>query len=136
MFAEVSQAIEERMDTQWTALYPSIDVFYQNTGQKASDGTTYLSLDILYGEAERKNIGVSYRNHRLKGFINVNVFVPRNTGSRTALGYADSVAGIFRDQNFDGVTCLSPSVRELDQNKSWLQVNIRTEFWFDEAFTG
>ncbi len=135
MFAEVSQAIETRMATQWNLLNPTIDVYYENTGQQASNGDTFLDLVILYGEAKRKNIGYNYRNHRLKGFININVFVPRNTGSRTALGYADQVAGIFRDQQFDGVICLSPSIREMDQDKSWFQVNIRTEFWYDEVFT-
>ena len=134
MFAQVASAVEQRFASQWATAHPTIPVLYDSSDQQIGAGDTHLTLSILFGPTERKNIG-SYKNHRLYGIISINILVKKGTGTRTSLGYADTAATIFRDEQFSGVLCRSPYVKRIGLLDEWMAYNVSTPFQYDEAYT-
>ncbi len=135
MYEEIAEAVETRMNTEWTTLHPTINVFFDSTNQQTDNEDSFVDFTILFGEARRMNIGISYRNHRCEGIININIYVKKGEGTRTALSYADDIAGIFRDKLFSGILCKSPSIKRLGEELQWFVYNVSVPFQADFAYT-
>ncbi len=137
MFEEVDKYTTKRMEHKWPLLNNNVKVLYENveTGNEVEEGEAHLEFSIIDGASTRMNLGNSNRLHRYQGFININVYVGKGTGTRYAKKLCDDAAGIFRDQTFNGVLCRSPSISNLGNVGGWYQYNITVEFQFDEQFT-
>jgi len=73
---------------------------------------------------------------RHSGEIVAHVLVPRDTGTQTALGYAEDFAGIFRGARFGGVSCFSAAIEgqgsAADDGNYW-RVPVAIAFQFDRV---
>ena len=133
MFAEIASISEQRMSTQWNLIHSDIRVIYDNTGEKAQTGETYLKFEILDNETDRKSIGITNRLYREFGFLNINVFVEKGTGTRYARGLADDVATIFRDVYVSGIWYRSPFIKRIGESNQgeFFQYNVSVPFQAD-----
>jgi len=125
------QAIESRFQALFTGL-PIGQVVFANVAYTPVQGTPYVRLTIKSGDSERLTIGA--REHRNVGLIIAQVFTPIGTGSNGGLVFADEIAAIYRDQEFDGVLCRSPYITEVGPTTDWFQINVSIPFKRDEVF--
>lgn len=130
-YAAERAAIETRFSTLWAGT-PIGDVVFDNLPYTPVQGTPYVRLSIKPGTSERITIGT--REHRVVGLILVQIFVPTGSGTNAARVLADEAAEIFRDQEFDGVLCRSPSIQNVGQSGDWAQFNVSVPYKRDEVF--
>lgn len=124
-------AIESRFSTQWGVTTP---IAWDNSQYKPDSGTPFVALSILNTSEQPVSIGSTVKT-RNGGFININIFVPENTGTAVIEGLCDSAAAVFRYKAFSGVSCRGAEIRLIGRNKEWWQYNVSIEFQRDECIT-
>ena len=107
-----------------TTIWPNSDNF-------PTFGSSWAQFSLIFSTEIRQTLGPDYKN-RLRGYINVNVFVPKGTGPGAAYGYADDIANIFRGKVFSGVHCEDASVKDIGLSEEWYQCNVSVRFYYDE----
>lgn len=133
-------AIESRFSANFTA-YP---VKYENVDYIPTPGQAWVEVLVEDMRVERASVGTGLdalmRHH---GLISINIYLPQNTGAAVGRGAADTIATIFRDAQFSGITCLEPRIRNIgspmtsttqEPKESWFVVNVATPFYRDEVF--
>ena len=108
-FADERRAFEARMAANFTALpimYENV-VFNQPT-------TGWVSFMILPTGGDRISIGTTVKNYRYLGTLQIDIYVPEDTGSDACRAHADTIESIFRDQQFSAgdsgtITCRTPA---------------------------
>jgi len=128
-FATAQISIESR----FAAAFSGCPVKYENVDFVSQDGETYCELEVIDVSTQRANVG-SPALERNWGIIRASIFTPRNIGTATGRALADAAAGIFRDVQFDGITCLSPAVRNIGEVEGWWLTSMTAEFYRDETF--
>lgn len=124
-------AVESRFTAQWTGT-PMAHVVFDNLAYTPVQGTPYVRVSIRPGTSERITIGS--REHRTVGVIIIQIFTPVGTGTADARAMADQAAAIFRDQEFGGLLCRSPSIQNVGQSTDWTQFNVTVPYQRDEVF--
>lgn len=127
-FATVTRDIEARLAANWATTV--IDMNENADFTPPGYDTPYVKLRILNESTERKNIG-NPGLHRTMGTIAVNVFTPKNTGTRTGQGYAETIGALFRDQQFNGITCREAHVTDIGEYEGRWQTNVLIPFYWD-----
>ena len=122
-------AIRSRFNANWTAT----TVKYDNVDFTPAANTAFVELQIVPANEYPASIGnaVLYRN---LGIISINIYVPVNTGTAVLNGYCDTVAAIFRGENFSGITCRGASISRLGEINGRFVANVSIEFFRDEEF--
>lgn len=142
-FFTATQAIVSRLKTQWAAVPRTEPIFTANEAREteADPETGYLDCEIVFGEAIQASIGAGQSGNRFRhpGVIYVHIVVPSDEGEGLALELADIVAGIFRAQQFSGITCRAPTVKKrgnqrLQGDGNWYIVSVSTDFYYDADF--
>lgn len=123
-------AIQERFKNQFTALYPSVPLIFDNLKAEKAPDTGYLKLSILNGDAALKGIGQT-RLFRYAGVISVDIYVPQKTGIKQADLYAQAVDDIFRGQGFSGIVCRYSGRNDIGIEDNYWRVNISVPFYRD-----
>lgn len=129
----INTAILTRFANEWdtddaAVLYPNSDP----AGIPPSDKSPWVRINVLPGEAFTATLnGPAGPEYRYPGIIMVQVFTNVNIGNGVAQRLADKVADIFRGQEFSGVTCRASSFNQIGDLDGWFQVNVLTEFYFD-----
>lgn len=127
-YQAIRQYIEARLNTNFSTL----SIAWDNTGFIPTPGTAWIECTILMGPENRITLGDTYQA-RLAGFININVYVPKDSATQTALGYLNTLTGIFRGKHFNGIRCRQPQVRRVGQDGEWFQYNISVPFLTDSS---
>lgn len=142
-FFTATQAIISRLKTQWAAIPRTEPIFTANEGREtdASPSTGFLVAEVLFGTAFQASIGSGLTGNKFRhpGVIFVHILAPSDAGQGAALEFADLVTGIFRGQQFSGVTCGDYSVQpggkqELEGNGNWYMLTVSIDFYFDANF--
>jgi len=124
------QSIESRLKSAWTAT----PIKYENVAYTPGNTTTaFIELMIINSESVQVSLG-SPALYRHPGTISINVRTRLQIGSSMAKQYADTLAGIFRGKQFDGITCRSPRVLRLGEVNGWFMYNVGIPFFRDELF--
>jgi hypothetical protein len=118
-------SIEGRLNDNWS----TTAIAYENVDFDPPNDTAWVRLSILNGESRYRTVNNGKRH---TGVISVQLFVPRNSGTNTARNYADTLAGIFDNSNFNGIICRTASIFTQSLEDEWLQLNINIPFWRDE----
>jgi len=127
-FQDIRQAIEARMASNWT----TTPIAYDNVAYTPTPATPFVRL--LIEEVDSKQVSMSTTPcHRFTGLIVVMIFVAINTGTNTVRGYADTIAGIFRNADFSNIKCQSPRIIRVGDIGEWYQVSVITDFYKDAA---
>lgn len=132
-FAAERQAIEARM----AAAFTTIPVRYENAPFKEIQ-TAYCALFVRRGEGHQITLGPAPQLNRWAGLIIVQIFVPEDTGTQVVAGYADSIADVFRRQEFSVtgsglIRCRVPSIQEVGTRNGWYQMNVTTPYIRDKS---
>ena len=125
-FQDIRQAIEVRFTTNWTATDVSID----NVPYTPNANTAFVRLMINEVDTFQASIATT-PCHRFIGIIHVLIMVPVGTGTNVARGYADDVAGIFRNADFDDIQCRSPRIARVGDVGEFFQYSVLVNFWHD-----
>lgn len=128
MYQDIRAAIEARLSTNWT----TTPIAWDNVAYTPAANTAFIRP--LIEEVDAKQVSMSTEPcHRVTGLLHIMIFVPVNTGTNTARGYADTIAGIFRNADFSGVKCQSPRIRRVGDLGEWFQYSVVIPFFFDKA---
>jgi len=136
-FAAAALAIRSRATGAWP--HGSVALRWENEPFAIPDAPAAFVYVEIQGEGEEiagfgGGRGGNLWRHR--GAIAAHVLVPRDSGTATALGYAETFAGIFRGQRFGEVTCHAAAIESegasADDGNYW-QVSVRIEFHFDRV---
>ncbi len=131
-WASERASIEGRLNTNWT----TTSIAYDNVDFDPPDNTAWVRLSILNGASGYRALEAKKRH---TGVIVLQIFGPKNQGSNTLRGYADTLAGVFEDAIFDDVVCRAASVTPVAQAKEdsnrteWYQLNVTIPYWRDET---
>jgi len=128
-FATARRDIEKRMFDNWATTRIAVD----NIDFEPPNNEAWVRLQIFENESQRMTIG-NPGIHRTIGLIAISIFVPEGTGTQVARTYADTIAAIFRDVQFNGITCRESTVTNAGNYESWYQVNVTTEFYWDGTY--
>lgn len=128
-FASAQIAIESRFNTNFT----DCDIKWQNVHYTPIAGTSFAEIFVLDATNLRADIGTTNKLHRTTGVISINVHTGKNIGTVTGRALADTIAAVFRDASFSGITCRSPLVRNIGEVEDWFIVNMSCEFYRDEV---
>ena len=130
-FATARRDIEGRLTANWA----TTSIAYDNVPFKTpSDSTSWVRLRIFEENVTRLNIG-NPGTHRVSGLIVVEIFVPQGRGTQTVRGYADTIAAVFRDQQFSGITCREATPRSVGEYEGWWQYNVSVPFYWDGVYS-
>lgn len=128
-FATARRDIEKRLSANWA----TTPIAFDNAPYTPRDGQAWIRCQIFEEDTRRLNIG-GPGHHRVVGLIILSIFVPVNTGTQTSRTYADSLAEIFRDQQFNGILCreaVPAVIGEVNLKGSetgWYQYDINVRF--------
>lgn len=122
--------IRTRFNTVWNNTLP---VAWPNVEYTPTVGTPWTRITIFDNPSAQVDIGSPLKTYRNTGLIIVQIFCELNKGNGTALGYADTVAGIFRNWCGSTVRCRAPHVEDIgNDGHGWYQVNVSIPFVRDE----
>jgi hypothetical protein len=141
-FVDERSAIEQRFYTQWAAITP---IKFENVEFVQPEASPWVSLIIQRGSGDQIDIGTSNPTHRYNGVINVQIFTPQLTGTRSqgstaADALADKVSGIFRNAQFSSgalgtIRCRTPRIVVSGNDPyGWYQINVLTPYVRDQNF--
>jgi len=123
-------SIEGRLKTAWT----TTPIKFDNVAYTpASTTTAFIELAIVNGESKQISLG-SPALYRHPGVISINVRTRLQIGSSTAKKHADTIGGIFRGQEFGGITCRAPRVSRVGEVDGWFVYNVSIPFFRNEVF--
>lgn len=127
-FATVIRDIEARLVANWATTPIDINV---NADFVIPDyETAWIKLRVFNESTSRINVG-NPGHHRTRGTIIVQMFTPLNSGTRTSMAYGDTLAEIWRDKQFNGITCQSVHVEEIGEFAGRWQTNLVVPFYWD-----
>jgi len=127
-FQDIRTAVEARLSAKWTTTAISWD----NVPYTPIAETPFIRL--LINEVSSQQISMAtIPCHRIIGLIHIPIMVPVGTGTQVACGYADTLAGVFRNANFSSITCRSPKIVRVGDIGEHYQVSFLVDFWYDVA---
>jgi hypothetical protein len=132
-FADERQAIEARLAANFSA----IPIRYENAPFQEM-ATAYCAVFVRRGAGNQITLGPAPQLNRWAGLIIVQVFVPEDTGTQTIAGYCDSIADVFRRQEFSVgasglIRCRVPNVTTVGTRDGWFQMNVEVPYIRDKS---
>lgn len=127
------------MKAGWTAGPAStVAIRWPNVPWKQPDSGEWISFKLIPGDGEQKSLGSS-KLERQFGLVMVQVFVPKNKGTRRAYVLGDAVGAIFRYQTVarDGVSVefLTPELADVSERADTYQTNVKVPYRADKLFS-
>ncbi len=128
-FATARRDMEKRLRDNWA----TTRISYENVAFK-HHGQSHVTMRIFEDSTQRINIG-NPGYHRVSGLIIFEIRVPLNTGTQIARNYADTIAEIFRDRQFNGITCREAVPNNIGQEDGWYRFNLSVRFQWDGRYS-
>jgi len=122
-YAQERTDIESRLNTGWT----TTPIAWDNIKYVPTPGTAWIRCTILPGDVEALSFGRDTAKE-FSGIIDIGIFVPRETGSATARGYADTLSALFDMVAFGTIDCDEASVQNLGIEEDWYHLAITIPF--------
>ena len=123
-----SIAIESKFTTGFTVC----PIKYSNVKYIPTNRISWAEIHVIIADSMNAEVGAG--RHRNIGIISVNIHEPINTGTAAGKEKADIAAAIFRDQQFNGITCRSPKIVEVGEINEWYVINMSVPFYRDETY--
>jgi hypothetical protein len=131
-FSTVIRDIEARLVANWATTV--IDINPNVDFETPAHDDAYIKLRVFNESTNRVNVGQP-GIHRTRGTIIVQVFTPLNSGTRLAMTHGDTIAEIFRDVQFSGITCREAHIEDIGEFEGRWQTNIVVPFFWDGRHT-
>jgi len=113
-FEDERRAIEGRFAANFTALA----IKWENQPFDIVNDTAYVALTILTGAGHQASLGGASALQRYAGVIQIDIYVPEDTGTKVAKQHADTIESIFRQVQFSAgssgtIFTRTPSIKTL-----------------------
>lgn len=130
-FSTVSRDIEQRINDNWI----STKIAYENVplNPKPDPTDSWIQVKVFDDVSTRITIGAG-GTHRQTGTLVIEIYTPLNEGNRSAKDYGDTLAALFRDVQFNGLTFREANVITAGQQEGWFKVNMITSFFWDAQY--
>ena len=129
-FATARRDIEKRLSDNWA----TTKIGHDNVDFTPPNDDYWVKLRIFEDTANRMNIGTP-GVHRVSGTIVVEINGPLNQGTQIIRGYADTIAAIFRDAQFNGITCREAVPANVGEVNGWYRYNVSIAFYYDGRYS-
>ena len=90
------QIIETYIETNWTAT----PIAWEEVPYTPVEGTSFISVTVKPGGSVIMSMPSGTRYH---GLLIIDVYCPRNQGTKTIRDYVDDVVDLFTDKNISGI---------------------------------
>lgn len=132
-FEDARNAIESRLASHWT----TTPIRFENV-PFVETASAYVALFILDGEGQQISLGTPALR-RWPFVIAIQVFVPQDTGTKTARTYADTLAAIFDRAQFSAgnsgtIRCRVPSIEPAGVKDGWYQIAVTVPGFRDRSY--
>lgn len=139
MFAVTSKICETRLKTGWTASAASaVTIRWPNVPWRQPDTGEWISFKVIPGDGEQASLG-SGKLERQFGLVVVQVFTPKNKGTRRALVLADIIGDIFRYRTESDsdvkVIFRAPQMADVGERADQYQTNVKVEYQAEKIFS-
>ena len=107
----IRSAVAVHINTSWTSTY----IVFPNREYNPT-GVAWIRPVVKMGETaegEKGTDGIGLRS----GVLMNSIFIPGNSGSKTALGYASTFELLFRRRNIGGIMFGEPNTREVGMDE-------------------
>ena len=129
--AQTAKLIETFFEQRWATLETSVPMGWWNVPFAQPTSGLFGKASIQFGDAIQSSIG-SRPLEKMVGFLAVQIFSPKNEGTRQAMLVADNVAGVVRYVQLTGegvtVDFRAPSISEAIELKDHFQLTVRMPF--------
>ncbi len=115
--------IESRLATGWT----TTAIAWDNIPYVPTPGTSFVRCTILPGDVSAMEFGRDAECD-YSGIIDIGIFVPQETGSATARGYADTLHALFHLVEFGTIDCAEGSIQNLGIEDGWYHIVVTISF--------
>lgn len=121
-----SDAIRARLAANWTS---SVILGLNSTTQTPADGSSWVRVTFPVANNSKMTLG---RNYRESASALITVATQISDGLDTSNAWCESIAAIYRGQQFDGVDCAfdAPSIREGVDNGSYFIASVIVPYRF------
>lgn len=141
MFEQITQKLETVFKAEWATAGGGVKVKYANVPfkQPKGDGAEFISFTVISGEGDLGSIGTKKREAQF-GMVVIQIFTPKNKGSKRSKQISDWAAPIFRYQQFrhDGVEITfhqAPRLQTAGERADFFQENLIMPFKAIKLFT-
>lgn len=135
-FDQAREAIFETFKTEFGTAYPSTKVYFENQPFEQPKGAPWVSIAFLPNVSHRAALGPGNQFHHL-GVLNVNVYVPENTGTKVMHQMGDKVFNILADREWSlaagALTTYGCERRTRGATQGWYIHNVQCEFRLDAS---
>jgi len=114
--------------------FSTTPIAYENVEFKVDTDVDWVRLSVQNGDSNQVSMGTPAVANRFVGIIFVQIYTRAGRGTATALSIAQEVSDIWRNKQFDGITCRAPDINHLGVEGSWFQINVSCEFFYDEFY--
>jgi len=129
-YSTARRDIEKRLQNNWA----TTEVAYDNVDfDEPKQSDSWIRLRVFEDSSNRINIGKK-GVHRQAGTIALEIYIPRNTGTKLIQDHADALAGLFRDAQFNGITCREASLSINGDFNGWYQGTLTIPFHWDGIY--
>lgn len=118
--------IERRLQNNWA----TTKVAYDNVPLKETrQDESWIRLRIFEDSSNRMNIGAR-GVHQQNGTIAIEIYIPKNTGTKLISDHADVLGELFRDKQFNGITCREASLEMNGDFNGWYQGTLTIPYYW------
>lgn len=128
VFEDQWKSIEKRMNANWSGSAVKFDnVPFDYPSQK------YVALHVLFGDGFQASLGdTPFFRH--VGIVMLQIFVPKETGTKDVGTLADRFRTIFNHKQFEGITTRAVNgPRRVGETSGWVQYNCDVAFQWDQS---
>lgn len=128
VFEDQWDAIERRMNANWSGSAFKFDnVPFDYPKEK------YVALTVLFGDGFQASLGDT-PFFRQVGVIMLQIFVPKEIGTKDIGTLADKFRQIFNHKQFEGIITRTVSgPRFVGETRGWIQYNCDVAFQWDQS---
>lgn len=133
-YVEARDALVDFINTDLTASYPTVPVFYENTVQVDLNtvGDQFLRVSIDFITAKQATIEFSPQQ-RVLGELTFQMLCKEGSGTRTTLAFYDHVFGTLANRMIGGVTLRTPVPGKKEIKSGWASFTLAVPFTFDST---
>lgn len=128
-FETASRDIEKRLEANWA----TTQIAYENVPFIPPKKESWVELKIFEDDVRRITIG-NPGTHRTTGTITITINIPEGSGNRVAKNYAGTLAAIFRDEQFNGITCREARLGTGGTKDGWYSIPLTIAFFWDGLY--
>jgi len=130
-FSTVIRDIEQRIKDNWATTvvaFPNVPL-----KKKPVSDDHWIRLRVFNDTTNRITIGTPGL-HRASGTVVIEIFTPLNKGTRTGFTYGDTLAELFRDAQFNGITFQEVNISDAGPYEGWQKHDLVTPFYWDGTY--